>query len=73
MQNLHQIGQGTRFRQWATRVLREPLTQGYSLDRQRFEKNAAELEAAAVAESDAGDKHVMIRLIENMLALPAAR
>lgn len=36
----------TRFRQWATRVLREQLTQGYSLDRERFEKNAAELEAA---------------------------
>ena len=38
--------QGTRFRQWATRILREHLTQGYSLDRQRFEHNAAELEAA---------------------------
>ena len=38
--------QGTRFRQWATRVLREHLTHGYSLDRQRFERNAAELEAA---------------------------
>ncbi|WP_114649916.1 virulence protein RhuM/Fic/DOC family protein [Pseudothauera hydrothermalis] len=38
--------QGTRFRQWATRVLREHLTRGYSLDRQRFERNAAELEAA---------------------------
>ena len=38
--------QGTRFRQWATRVLREHLTRGFSLDRQRFEKNAAELEAA---------------------------
>ena len=38
--------QGTRFRQWATRVLREYLTRGYSLDRQRFERNAAELEAA---------------------------
>ena len=37
---------GTRFRQWATRVLREHLTQGYTLDRQRFEQNAAELEAA---------------------------
>ena len=36
----------TRFRQWATRVLREHLTRGYSLDRERFEKNAAELEAA---------------------------
>ena len=38
--------QGTRFRQWATRVLREYLTQGFSLDRERFEKNATELEAA---------------------------
>lgn len=36
----------TRFRQWATGVLREHLTRGYSLDRQRFEQNAAELEAA---------------------------
>lgn len=36
----------TRFRQWATTVLREHLTKGYSLDRQRFERNAAELEAA---------------------------
>jgi prophage maintenance system killer protein len=33
-------------RQWATRVLREHLTRGFSLDRARFEKNAAELEAA---------------------------
>ena len=38
--------QGTRFRQWATRVLREHLTQGYTLNRQRFEANARELEAA---------------------------
>lgn len=38
--------QGTRFRQWATGVLREHLTKGYSLNRQRFERNAAELEAA---------------------------
>lgn len=38
--------QGTRFRQWATHVLREHLTRGFSLDRERFERNAAELEAA---------------------------
>ena len=31
----------TRFRQWATRVLREHLTQGYTLNRQRFEQNAS--------------------------------
>lgn len=36
----------TRFRQWATRVLREHLTQGWTLNRQRFETNARELEAA---------------------------
>jgi len=36
----------TRFRQWATRILREHLTQGWTLNRQRFEENAQELEAA---------------------------
>lgn len=36
----------TGFRQWATQVLRQHLTQGYSLARERFEQNAAELEAA---------------------------
>lgn len=39
-------GQGVRFRQWATRVLREHLTQGFSLDRERLARNAAQLEAA---------------------------
>ena len=34
------------FRQWATRVLRQHLTQGWTLSRQRFETNARELEAA---------------------------
>ncbi len=37
---------GTRFRQWATRVLRDHLTQGWTLHQQRFEANARELEAA---------------------------
>lgn len=37
-----------QFRQWATRILREHLTQGYTLNRQRFEQNAQELEAALV-------------------------
>ncbi len=36
----------TRFRQWATRILREHLTRGWTLNRQRFETNARELEAA---------------------------
>lgn len=34
------------FRQWATGVLRAHLIQGYTLNRQRFEANARELEAA---------------------------
>nr|WP_163500911.1 virulence protein RhuM/Fic/DOC family protein [Halomonas socia] len=38
--------QGTRFRQWATRTLREHLTRGWTLNQQRFEENARELEAA---------------------------
>ncbi len=38
--------QGTRFRQWATATLREHLVRGYTLDRQRFQQNAAELETA---------------------------
>lgn len=37
---------GTQFRQWATGVLHHHLTQGWTLDRNRMERNAAELEAA---------------------------
>lgn len=36
----------TRFRIWATRILRDHLTQGWTLNRQRFEANACELGAA---------------------------
>ncbi len=38
--------QGVKFRQWATRLLKEHLTKGYTLNQQRFEQNAQELEAA---------------------------
>ena len=38
--------QGVRFRQWATKLLKQHLTQGYTLNKQRFEDNALELEAA---------------------------
>lgn len=37
---------GVRFRQWATQTLRDHLVQGYTLNRERFEHNARELEAA---------------------------
>lgn len=39
-------GRAVKFRQWATRTLRDHLTQGWTLNRQRFEANARELEAA---------------------------
>lgn len=38
--------QGVQFRIWATQRLKEHLVQGYTLNRNRFEKNAAELEQA---------------------------
>jgi len=38
--------QGVRFRQWATRVLKQHLLQGYSLNQQRLAQNASELEKA---------------------------
>ena len=37
---------GTQFRIWATRVLREYLTRGVTINRQRLEINAREIEAA---------------------------
>ncbi|WP_353620114.1 RhuM family protein [Thalassotalea sp. G20_0] len=37
---------GTQFRQWATSTLKEHLTRGYTINQQRFEQNAQELEAA---------------------------
>ncbi len=37
---------GVQFRQWASRILKDHLTRGYTLDRQRLEHNARELEAA---------------------------
>jgi prophage maintenance system killer protein len=39
-------GRAIQFRKWATQILREHLTRGYTLNRQRFEENARELEAA---------------------------
>jgi len=38
--------QGVRFRQWATQLIKSHLVQGYTLNQQRFDKNAAALEQA---------------------------
>lgn len=37
---------GVKFRQWATKLLNQHLTQGYTINQQRFEQNAQTLEAA---------------------------
>lgn len=37
---------GVRFRQWATQTLREHLVRGYTINQQRFDRNARELESA---------------------------
>ncbi len=38
--------EATHFRQWATRILKEHLVKGFTINRQRFEENARELETA---------------------------
>jgi len=38
--------EGVRFRQWATRLLKQHLTQGYTLNQQRLQSNSQALEAA---------------------------
>jgi hypothetical protein len=38
--------QGVRFRQWATKTLKEHLVQGYTINQQRFDQNADELKQA---------------------------
>lgn len=53
----------TRFRQWATRVLREHLTLGYSLNEQGL--TALTL---LIAESDPKSKDLMVRLTMNLIA-----
>jgi hypothetical protein len=48
---------GTQFRIWATRTLREHLVRGYTINRERFEHNARDLEAtfALVRKAAAGE------------------
>ncbi|MCC2636617.1 MAG: putative DNA-binding protein in cluster with Type restriction-modification system [Moraxellaceae bacterium] len=70
--------EGVRFRQWATQLLREHLTRGYTLNRNgrllgrdgQPVINDIGLAALAllVAESDPAQKDTLIRLIMNMLA-----
>ncbi|MDN5874422.1 MAG: virulence RhuM family protein [Sinobacteraceae bacterium] len=51
----------TRFRQWATRVLREQLTQGYSLNEHRLaQQGMAELEQATALLSQTLERHELV-------------
>lgn len=73
--------QGTRFRIWATNVLRQHLVRGYTLHQARFEQNAAELEQALAlirktaqsptitAESGSGLVEIVSRYIQTFLWL----
>lgn len=49
----------TRFRIWATGILREHLVRGYTLNRERFERNARELEAALALVRKASTSEVL--------------
>ncbi len=50
---------GTQFRIWATNRLKEHLVQGYSINKKRFEKNAAELkQAMALIKKAAGSPEI---------------
>jgi len=51
--------QGVRFRQWATQRLKEYLVQGYTLNQQRFDKNAEELQQAIALIQKAAKSSVM--------------
>ena len=59
----------TRFRQWATGVLREHLTRGYTLNRQRLETNARELEADLTAEAGRGLVDIVSRYAQTFALL----
>lgn len=64
---------GVRFRQWATRVLRDHLTQGYSINEHRLalDENGLTALMLLIAESDPKAKDLMVRLVMDLLAVGA--
>ena len=50
---------GTQFRQWASRVLKDHLMTGWTLDKSRFEQNANELESALALIQKASNSGVL--------------
>jgi len=73
--------EGVRFRQWASRVLKDYLVRGYAIDRRRLEANADELEAALklvratlrspelTAEASQGLAEIIVRYTQTFLWL----
>ena len=55
--------QGVQFRRWATQRLKEHLTRGYTLNQQRFEQNAQELEHALALVKKAA--HLLYVVVKN--------
>lgn len=51
---------GTRFRMWATQRLKEYLVTGYSINQQRFEQNATELQQAIALIKKAAQSPAMV-------------
>jgi prophage maintenance system killer protein len=61
--------QGVMFRKWATRILKEHLIQGFSINQQRLQQNTAELEQAIAlikktAQSEQHSKDSALGLVE---------
>lgn len=59
------------FRQWSTKILRQHITKGYTLNRKRISKNYSEfikaVDSAQVAESDPKDKDRVVGLVLQLL------
>jgi hypothetical protein len=65
--------QATRFRQWATRILREHLTQGYSLNEHRLARQGLEALAAELkgrgGDEPAGSQYCTVQIISEPVRL----
>lgn len=59
--------QATRFRQWATKTLKNHILKGYTINRHRIKTNYSQF-LEAVAESSPKDKEKVVKLILMLLA-----
>jgi hypothetical protein len=66
--------QGTQFRQWATRVLRDHIVKDYTLNEQRFREQAEKLAdnvlvalTLLIAKSKSDEKDTIVKVIVNLI------